>query len=524
MHFPSRMPWISHWWERTPWQFLLGAALGLLAGFVVMAATLVDTKAGLALIGAVALILVAVRLRRAAMLAIFLAAFGIQTVLTKSVGSYVEYHMNGAAGFYISSIDLVVVGLYLLALFDRERLRLLASNLFNPAVLLFAGFIAVAVLSIMVGDQFKLGVVEVSRMVVLLALFYFFAFGLRDQQEVRAVIVALCLAIVIQGAWGLAQFVLKRTFGLNLFGELKAVYTEDSFSDVTVRRVSGSLRDGPTAYGAFLALIGAIPMALAFYESRPRWRLFYALLGLIAFVCSALGLGRGAIMQEAATMVLLTLVAIRRKRLKLRTVAIVLVVALLIAIVPAYLMREQLWARFFGWSGPVDIRVKLIQVAMKMLADHPIVGIGLNTFQEMAPFYDPQNLLDWVPDGTRSVFPVHNYFLLILSETGILGFGMFLWLTIHVLYRGWKATHGPNPWLSWLATGIFCALISFLMIEEQTSYMIRLLQTSMIYYLLMGLLISLERLNPPRLAAPPWVPQVVSAVTPDVLPARSRNP
>ncbi|MBI3942786.1 MAG: O-antigen ligase family protein [Chloroflexi bacterium] len=476
-------------------QILLGLVLGLAVSLAAVVTMNYSFKAGYALVGAAAFLLLVVRSRSSSPIFLFLLVFSIQVAITKSIGGYSRSHVAGAPGFYVTSVDLVLIALYLFALLDKARLRLLAKYLFSPTSVLYLGFLVAALLSMLAGDYLRLGLAELTRMVLLFALFYFFAFGLQNKREIKIVLAALLVTIVVQSIWGLAQFVFKRTFGLTFLSENADIWTEDFVNGTPVQRVSGSSRAGPNEYGSFMALFGSVAFGMALAEQRKPWRWFYILLGVGAMGCGALSLSRGGIIQMGASLSFIAFIVIRRGELKLKTLAGALLIIAIGASIPAYLYRDQLWARFFGATEPITNRLDMMKFTLGVIIEHPWLGTGLNTFQQVVPQFDKDGILPLSSDGT-AYYPVHNFHLLLMSEIGLIGYAMFMLFTLNIFYQGWKAMHGPDPWFSWIATGIFCGLVAFLFIEEQGSFGMRLLQTGMYYAILMGLMVSARRLNP----------------------------
>ena len=66
-------------------------------------------------------------------------------------------------------------------------------------------------------------------------------------------------------------------------------------------------------------------------------------------------------------------------------------------------------------------RQELITQSFLMVEKNPVFGVGINNFFNNLEFSNVQL-------QTSLVQPVHNIFLLVLSETGIVGFGFFVWL------------------------------------------------------------------------------------------------
>lgn len=74
-------------------------------------------------------------------------------------------------------------------------------------------------------------------------------------------------------------------------------------------------------------------------------------------------------------------------------------------------------------------RFSLVQIAIKMIKTSPLAGVGLNNFIPRLPDY-------WQQFGmTYWLQPVHNIFLLIAAETGLVGLLIFLWLLVLIYKR-----------------------------------------------------------------------------------------
>jgi O-antigen ligase len=73
-------------------------------------------------------------------------------------------------------------------------------------------------------------------------------------------------------------------------------------------------------------------------------------------------------------------------------------------------------------SDDVEVRWRLVTVATQMIKAHPLAGVGLNTATSQVRDYAARA-------GTEGwVFIVHNQFLLVWAETGVLGILAFIWL------------------------------------------------------------------------------------------------
>lgn len=73
-------------------------------------------------------------------------------------------------------------------------------------------------------------------------------------------------------------------------------------------------------------------------------------------------------------------------------------------------------------SQSIFERNQLNSVAIRMIKEKPILGVGLNNFLLRLPEFET------VSRGVRLLQPTHNVYLLIGAETGLAGLGLFFWV------------------------------------------------------------------------------------------------
>lgn len=145
------------------------------------------------------------------------------------------------------------------------------------------------------------------------------------------------------------------------------------------------------------------------------------------------------------------------------------------------LFYSQLMARkeFFGHAD--SERVQYIKVALEMVKEHPLLGVGYNNFQLYAS--ELQNN----PTGPLLFSRVHNIYLLFAAETGLIGGGLFL-LFLLVLLRSnlKKATQNQSGFF------LFSLLAGFLFIGACDFYLVDSPQGSLLFFGIAGLLESVQ--------------------------------
>ncbi|MBS0653746.1 MAG: O-antigen ligase family protein [Verrucomicrobia bacterium] len=84
-------------------------------------------------------------------------------------------------------------------------------------------------------------------------------------------------------------------------------------------------------------------------------------------------------------------------------------------------------------QGSTKERLVNFRVAMGMISDHPLLGVGFDTFQLVKSRYNPTSY------SLDMQAPVHNSYLIIAAETGFLGLGIYLLFILSVIRRALKA-------------------------------------------------------------------------------------
>ncbi|MBU3956935.1 O-antigen ligase family protein [Patescibacteria group bacterium] len=116
-------------------------------------------------------------------------------------------------------------------------------------------------------------------------------------------------------------------------------------------------------------------------------------------------------------------------------------------------------------------RFSLAQIAIEMIKASPLAGVGLNNFIPRLPDY-------WQQFGmTYWLQPVHNVFLLIAAETGLVGLLIFLWLLVLIYKRLLVTGH----WSLIVAVSIIFALGLF------DHYWLTLQQSQLLLTIVFGL-------------------------------------
>lgn len=109
-------------------------------------------------------------------------------------------------------------------------------------------------------------------------------------------------------------------------------------------------------------------------------------------------------------------------------------------------------------SGSIDFRIRNIIVGWQMILDNPVFGVGINNFVIAGAL---EQLYGMLHQDILFGRPVHNQYVLIMAEMGIIGFSSF----IYVMWRWFQETRNviqrsQEAWV-WYPRGVLAAFVAF---------------------------------------------------------------
>lgn len=316
-----------------------------------------------------------------------------------------------------------------------------------------AAFFGAAAVSVLLGGDLIFGAFDLFALLASVAVFVYASSQITARRDLHVILGALFATVAAQGVIAIGQHLTRSSLGLEFFG----AYSLTLAGLAALTRVGGTVGH-PNALALYFDLVLPLGVALLFAPLRARTRLLLGVAVGLGLVGLALTLSRGGIVATAAGSLLVLFLWLRQGVGFLRAVlASTLAVAVLLVLVlgtPTPLER-----RFLREEYPAAFaRIPLIHVASNVIADRPLFGVGLNNYAEVARRYDttPQRIASWWNA------PVHNQFLYIAAETGLVGLLFFLLFLSGVLRALWPAIRAPDPFIAWTALGVAVGIGTFL--------------------------------------------------------------
>lgn len=426
---PPRVAAMSFdWWRLVP-------LLGVVTGYAVLYTSDMGSAWGTYLLLAVALafilpIVTAVTggIDRLVLMAFVFALqfqLGFNPLYSQSAA---QYKQAGAVGLYVSLVLLAAFGLYFIRVLRWLGGKRLGFPVHWPLVRGCLLFFAASALSFLNSPNKTVsiyGLWEIASLTLIAVIVGSYA-ATRD--GLRLIHTTLLVTVTTQCLVVLAENALGRSFNMQGGATYSGSWEHARFSGtLIVPSVSATFVDIGLFFGGvrlfsakpshhrglLTAFFGIGMLVLLLSLTRSAW---------IAFVLGGTGLGW---------------YLVRHGTLRLRQIqrfALIGIVMMMIA-----------WPALSGrlgenHSNDAEVRWNLVIIAMEMIKAHPLIGVGLNNATTVVRDYAARAGMG---GGAVWVFIVHNQFMLVAAETGILGLAAFLWLFgvgIRSAYRAMRTT------------------------------------------------------------------------------------
>jgi len=329
---------------------------------------------------------------------------------------------------------------------------------------------------------FSAGLNPAKRWITPMLLFFPVAFSSLEKRQIRLLVGAMAVAVLITSLWTLQTFQ-----SLNF----------DHYSHAA--RIGGPFgKGGANDLAAFFTYYLPVFLSLALFQ-RKIWArgLLLALSGVLILTV-LFCYSRGAYMGLLAS--LLFMGAIKARKL--------LVILLLIALsykiwLPSSVEErvEMTSQRLFQEnergivSSPASFesrfekstatRLRIWKGALRMLADHPVLGVGFLAFGQFITQYAPIN----------RPMDAHNMYLRVACELGLPGLLVFLCLWGIPFYMAWGLyRQTQEPFSKALALGLMASLVSIIVVNVFGSRFFRE-ELVGLYWILVGIIVRLQILE-----------------------------
>lgn len=367
------------------------------------------------------------------------------------IGTHFFYHEDDAAlgalgGLSISITTIALAGLYLSWCIRALTIRSGANR--SPVHFNFwlTGYLIIAAASALLAENVALSLFELLLFFESYLVYVYVANTVRTKREILFVVKLLLVGCLAEGVLMVAaRFV-------DMQAILAAVSLKFQIDPDAARagllRVGGTV-GSPNTAAAYLSIV--LVIAASVFLTSMKARIKWLAAAALAFGGAALvyTYSRGGWAAFVVAIIGLSLVAMGRQRFSAAPIVAVGVLALLS--LPFYGLIAE---RVFGDdNGSAESRVPLMNLAVRIAEDNPLLGVGPNNFSTVMDRY-------LSPEFRRGfLYVVHNKYLLVLSETGIAGLIAYVAFLLGAVRYGWRTWKAGDRLLAPLGLGLTMAIV-----------------------------------------------------------------
>lgn len=348
-------------------------------------------------------------------------------------------------GVFLSLCDVAFLGLIVLWALkirgssDSAEFRIqLYPKTTKPALLL----LAVSVVSLFVSSDKTWSVFGIINYIKLFLAYFVVANALKTKRELEYVMSFLVLSLFIQSAVYIFQCYTGVDF--DVVGNLQI----SGFSS-GLFRPRGFMRQSNTA-GTFFA--ASLILAMSFYSLKKKMSAKILIIVVLALGVWALifTFSRGGWSSFLLAAIVFLLIGIRQKWIRVRTVVVLSILVILFLSVFWNSINLRL-----TYDLAAKSRIPTMEVAWKIIRDYPLLGVGVNAYKDV---FDKYITGDLRSEGAMSI--VHNQYLLVWAETGIIGLCSFLWFILAFFIETKKSMASRDNFERILATGTMSSFLA----------------------------------------------------------------
>ncbi len=318
--------------------------------------------------------------------------------------------------------------------------------------------------------------------------FLYFANNIRTKEEILWIVGVLSFGILLQSIVGIIQYFSGSILGgLEIFGEGERAFRTAKIGFSYISRVGGTIGD-PNSLAMYLNFFLPVLFCFIFINIDLRLKFSVCICMLIGGLAELMTLSRGGWMALFFGGSV-AFFGIFKDKLKSRLKSVVAVVmsVFFVAIVTLGFFQNVRDRLFENDYGAAYSRIPMMEVAFNVIKGNPFTGVGLNNYTTVMNRYDRtrENISYNFP------FPVHNAFLIIAGESGLLALFCFLMVLLATFKKALEFFDGKNRFLCFLGIGWFCGILTWIV---HAQFKMDFVGLNIAFWFSMGMVVALHRM------------------------------
>lgn len=357
---------------------------------------------------------------------ITLLAFTLPISFNKYVIRDLSIYFRPVTGIFFTISDFVLFILYchwVWKLITGEKLADRHRALIAPLIV-----IASLAVTAFFSQNVTVSFFDVFLAVRAFLIYTYLIYNMESVREVKIALYGFFSFYVVQLLISFLQYVKRTPLNLSFLGEVQSDMTFTQLGTIEIYRPSGILLNSNSAAGFYVFVLPLLVAALFWIKNRYA-RIAILALTLVGILGLVITFSRAGWMGALIGGIFFFVLSLRRGLTgarELRYAGVIALLALLLVLPMSGKIVERLTK-----SDPEGstIRFQLMDSAVSMIANKPVFGFGSNTFAE--------NLYKFDREGRRQKLelPVHNIYLLVAAENGLLGLTALLVFAVFLVRK-----------------------------------------------------------------------------------------
>ncbi len=356
-------------------------------------------------------------------------------------------------GIGIKQTDVIAIAMLIFFLVPKamEKTKI---RFFQSITLPAMAWILVSALSLIAAQNLLAAIAMLIFMFQQFVIYLIIANCINTKRDMEWIMGGIILGVSFESLLGIYQMIVGHPAGLYFLGETDYVH-QQIMGQIAANRVQGTLGH-PNSFSIYV--LTGLPFLLAwiFISKKISVKLICGAIFCMGAISLIFSLSRSSWIGFLVISLMGLMAAVYKKRIRTRYAVLLFLLAILVMGGVVFFGPDIILLRLTSSDqGSAYGRITLAQTAIKMIMDHPLLGVGINNYIVAMHHYDPY---DFTVIGPTLV---HDVYLLITAETGLLGGITFILFLAAVLLNCWKIfVRSKEDTLVVLSIGLFSAIIA----------------------------------------------------------------
>ena len=288
--------------------------------------------------------------------------------------------------------------------------------------------------------------------------FLYFTNNINNKSEIVLIMSALAAGVILQSFVGSLQYFTGGTLGLDILGEGERAFREKVMEYGSILRVGGTIGEA-NSLAMYLNFFLPVLFIGFFSDNDFRFRILMGVAFILGLFVEFFTFSRGG-WAGLGFGLFASFYGIFNERFGSRMKSLsISVIIFLLATILAFGLINDVRDRFLKSDyGSAYSRIPMMKIAFNVIRQNPLKGVGLNNYTTVMNRYDRTR----ESKSYTFPYPVHNAFLLIAAESGLLALLCFVIALLGVFVKAANFFQVRDRFLYFLGIGFCGGLLTWI--------------------------------------------------------------